>query len=202
MKEEGQFYETLLTRALVAVEPAGLLLETNVGTETAFRHDHCKHIKKSKHLWGQRSVDTVKLSYIFNYINLHAQCHGFWPKRNHFRVALNLDILDASWSPNAIRDHAGTAQVDFEVDRPPPADSPPGDLLITMVKETVILYKKSFEKWKKGNFFVPLIDLKVMKTLRVCLWLCQACKRGFIYVKKFSLGSTQLPTSRHLLSPS
>ena len=36
-------------------------------------------------------------------------------------------------------------QVDFKVDRPPPADSPPGDLLFTMVKETIILYKKSFE---------------------------------------------------------
>ena len=42
--------------------------------------------------------------------------------------------------------HAGTAEVDFEVDLPPPADSPPGDRLITMVKETVILYKKRFEK--------------------------------------------------------
>ena len=40
-------------------------------------------------------------------------------------------------------------QVDFEVDRLPPADSPPGDLLITMVKETMIIYKKSFEKMKK-----------------------------------------------------
>ena len=39
--------------------------------------------------------------------------------------------------------------MDFEVDRPPPADSPPGDLLITMVKETGIIYKKSFEKMKK-----------------------------------------------------
>ena len=37
---------------------------------------------------------------------------------------------------NAVRDHAGTAQV---------ADSRPADLLITMVKETVFLYKKSFE---------------------------------------------------------
>ena len=33
-----------------------------------------------------------------------------------------------------------TAQVDFEVDCPPPADSPPGDLLITMVKEMVNLF--------------------------------------------------------------
>ena len=48
-----------------------------------------------------------------------------------------LDILDADRSPNAVRVHA--TKVDFELDRPPPADSPPGDLLISMVKETVIL---------------------------------------------------------------
>ena len=52
---------------------------------------------------------------------------------------LNLDILDAAQSPNAVRVHAGTTQVDFKVGRPPPADSPPGDLLITMVKKTVIV---------------------------------------------------------------
>ena len=52
-------------------------------------------------------------------------------------------------SPNAVRVHAQTTQGDFEVDRPPPADSPGRDPLITMVKETVILYKKSFEKKKK-----------------------------------------------------
>ena len=44
---------------------------------------------------------------------------------------------------------AGTAQVDFEVDRPPPAGFPPGHFLITMVKETVILYKKEFRNMKK-----------------------------------------------------
>ena len=42
---------------------------------------------------------------------------------------------------------------------------PPGDLLITMVKETVILYQKSFEKWKK---VVSLIDSKEMKTQNDC----------------------------------
>ena len=57
-----------------------------------------------------------------------------------------LDKLDAGRSPNAVRDHAGTTQVDFEVDLPPHADSPRGDLLTTTGKETVILYKKSFEK--------------------------------------------------------
>ena len=71
--------------------------------------------------------------------------------RSEFTLALNLDILDAGRSPNAVRVQAGTTQVDFEVDRPPPAYSPPGDLLITMVKETVILYKKEFGKMKKSE---------------------------------------------------
>ena len=52
--------------------------------------------------------------------------------------------------------------MDFEVDRHPPADFQPGDLLITMVKEAV---KTSFEKIKKKlNFFVSVIDLIMGKT--------------------------------------
>ena len=66
-------------------------------------------------------------------------------------LALNLDIPDAGQSSNAVRVHAGTTQVDFEVDRPPPADSPLGDLLITMVKETVILYKNEFRTMKNSR---------------------------------------------------
>ena len=56
-------------------------------------------------------------------------------------AGLYSDILDidADRLPNALRFHVGTTPVDFEVDCPPPANSPPGDLLITMVKETVIL---------------------------------------------------------------
>ena len=41
---------------LVAVEPRRSPV-TNVGTETTFRHDHCKHFQKSKHLLG--SVDAI-----------------------------------------------------------------------------------------------------------------------------------------------
>ena len=75
--------------------------------------------------------------------------------RSEFTLALNVDILDARRSPNAVRVHAGTTQVDFKVDRPPPADSPPGDLLITMVKETA--KKKVSKKWKKKwNLFVSI----------------------------------------------
>ena len=61
-------------------------------------------------------------------------------------------MLDADRSPNAIIVHTGTSQVDFEVDCPPPANSPPGDLFITMVKETVTLYQKEFRKMKKKSY--------------------------------------------------
>ena len=75
---------------------------------------------------------------------------GFDTKGNISEVrvhaGLYLDIMDADRSPNAVTVHTGTTQVDFEVDRPPPADSPPGDFLITVVKETVISYKKEFRK--------------------------------------------------------
>ena len=42
-------------------------------------------------------------------------------------------------------------QVDFEVDRPPPADCPPGNLLIIMVKEALVLHKKDFRKKEKSE---------------------------------------------------
>ena len=65
--------------------------------------------------------------------------------------------------------------MDFELDRPPPADPPPGDLFITTVKERAILYKKSFEKRKK---VVSLIDLKVMKTRIDCEIACDCVNRA------------------------
>ena len=56
------------------------------------------------------------------------------------QAGLHLDILDADRSPNAVSAvHAGTSQVDIEVDCPPPTACPPGDLSITMVWETIIL---------------------------------------------------------------
>ena len=67
-------------------------------------------------------------------------------------AGLYLDTLDADRSPNAVSVPAGTSQVDFEVDRPPPAACPPVDLLITMVKEMVILYKKRVSENEKKSY--------------------------------------------------
>ena len=94
---------------------------------------------------GQRSVDAIRLAYIFTTTSISTlSVTDFDPKGTISEVRVHAgphsDILDAGRSPNAVREHAETAQVDFEVDRPPPADSPTGDLLITMVQETVILY--------------------------------------------------------------
>ena len=108
------------TRALVAVEPRRPP-KTNVDTETAFRHDDCKHIQKSKHLWGQRSVDTIKFAYFQLYRSTCSASRISTQKepflRSEFTLALNLSKLDAGRSLNAVRVHAGTTQVDFEVAR-------------------------------------------------------------------------------------
>ena len=57
---------------------------------------------------------------------------------------------------------------------------PPGDLLITMVKETVILYKKEFRKMKK---VVSLLDLKEMKTRNDCEIVCDCVKRANVVLR-------------------
>ena len=69
------------------------------------------------------------------------------------QAGLYLDMLDADRSPNAVSVRAETSQVYFEVDcqQHAYAACPPGDLLITMVKEPVILYKKEFRKMKKSR---------------------------------------------------
>ena len=47
-----------------------------------------------------------------------------------------------------VRVNAEITQVDFKVDRPPPADVPPGDLLITMVKKQSFYITKRVSKNK------------------------------------------------------
>ena len=152
----------ILTRSLVAVEPPRAP-KTNVGTETASDTNIARISKKvnisevrgelirsnSRKLLAHISTTSI---YTCSAWGISSQKKPF--PRSEFSLALRLDKLDAGRSPNhAVRDHAGSEQVDFEVDRPSPADSPPGDILITMVKETVILYKKVFWKWKKLKLF-------------------------------------------------
>ena len=77
--------------------------------------------------------------------SIYTTCSASQTSRE-FTLALNLDILDAGRSPKPVRVHDGTTQVEFEVDRPQPADCPPLDLLSTLVKKAVVICKKSFEK--------------------------------------------------------
>ena len=98
---------------------------------------------------------------------------------SEFTLTLNLDILDAGQSPNAVRVHAETTQVDFEVDRLPPADSPPRDLLITVVKEMIILNKKEFRNTKKSETCSYLSSIwKWWKRENDCETACDCVKRA------------------------
>ena len=86
-----------------------------------------------------RSSPASIYMYMYLRVDLHAWRHGFGPKRNHFRgrvhAGLYLDILDADRSPNPVRFHVRTTQVDFEVHHPPPAFST----------------RRSFDHHGKGN---------------------------------------------------
>ena len=83
-------------------------------------------------------------------------------------------MLDADWSPNAVSVHAGTSQVDVEVDCPPPARSTRRSF-DHHGKGNGNLYQKSFEEWKE---VVSLIDLKEMKTRNDCEIACDSVKRA------------------------
>ena len=128
---------------------------------------------------------------------------------NHFRVrvqaGLHLDMLDADRSPNMQSAFLPELHrwISKLIDRHLHA-CPPGDLLITMVKETVILYKKEFRKMKKKSY-LSLIwkrwKREMTARLPVTVSSVQTWFYMWAYVKKSSPGSTQLPTSRRLLSP-
>ena len=122
---------------------------TDVGTETAFRLDQRKHFRKSKHLLRSevslcdlhlcRSTCTI-VSRSINMLSVTDFVRKGIISGVRVQASLYLDMLDADRSPNAVSAvHARTSQVDFEVDCPPPAACPPGDLSITIVKEMVIL---------------------------------------------------------------
>ena len=93
------------------------------------------------------------------------------------QAGLHLDMLDADRSPNM--QSAFLPELHRWISKLPAlhlhACPPLGDLLITMVKETVILYKKEFRKMKK---VVSLLDLKEMKTRNDCEIACDCVKRA------------------------
>ena len=69
------------------------------------------------------------------------------------QAGLYLDMLDGDRSPNAVSVHDGTSQDLRWISKltARQLQGPPGDLLITMVKETVILYQKQLRKMKKSR---------------------------------------------------
>ena len=118
-----------------------------------------------------------------------------------------LDMLDADRSPNAVSVHAGTSQVDFEVDCPPPARSTRrsfdhhgkgnGNFVCVCISKRVSKNEKEsylsliWKRWKREMTAILPVTVSSVQT-----WFY-----ALAYVKKSSPESTQLPTSRHLLSP-
>ena len=74
-----------------------------------------------------------------------------FPGSEFSRPGLYLDMLDADRSPNAVSVHAGTSQVDFEVDCPPPARST----------------RRSFDHHGKGNGNFFKKEFRKMKKSRI-----------------------------------
>ena len=159
---------------------------TDVGPETAFRLDQRKHFRKSTHLLRSEvswcdlhlrwSTCTSEL------IDEHAQRHGFVPKGIISWVRVQAGLYFGHAGCRSIAKCCQRSCWNFTggfrswLDCPPRS---PGDLLITMVKETVILYQKVFRKMKKSRISHWSERDENAKWLRDCLWLCQACKRGF-----------------------
>ena len=160
----ADFSSPAIQEPLVALEPHRPPM-TNVGTETAFRHDHCKHFQKSKHLL---------LSEVSWCDHRLASC-----------TDLKRSILRGQSS------RTGTTQVDFEVDHPPPADSPPGDFSITMVNKAVIIYKRVLEKLKKVTLVRIFHWSDGDENAIDCEIACDCVKRANVVVglrKEFSRG--------------
>ena len=123
------------------------------------------------------------------------------------QAGLHLDMLDADRSPNM--QSAFLPELHRWISKLTARHlhaCPPGDLLITMVKETVILYKKEIRKMKKSR--VSLLDVKEMKTRNDCEIASDCVKRANvvlhvglceeIFARKHT--ATHKPTSAQPLS--
>ena len=147
---------------------------------------------------------------IYMSINMLSLRHGFRPKRNHFRGQSSHWALFghtgcwsiAKCSQSSCRNYTGGFR-----------SWPPATCRFST--------RRSFDHHGKGNGnFVNKKEFRKMKKSRISHWsesdenaidceiACDCVKRTqtwfymLAYVKKFSPGSTQLPTSRHLLSHS
>ena len=98
------------------------------------------------------------------------------------RAGLHLEMLEADRSPNMQSAFLPELHrwISKLTARHLQLACPAGDILTTMVKETVILYKKSFEKWKK---VVSLIDLKEMKTRNDSEIACDCVKLANVVLR-------------------
>ena len=159
------------------------------------RHRNCFPTRKRASIsekvnisWGHRSVDAL-----FTCVDLHVlvsrsinmlSVTDFDPKGIisgvRVQAGLHLDMLDADRSPNTLSAFLPELHrwISKLIARHLHACQP-GDLLITMVNEMVIFYKKEFRKMKKSRIFPWSERDESAIWLRDCLWLCQACKRGF-----------------------
>ena len=158
------------------------------------RHRNCFPTRKSASIsekvnisWGHRSVDALftsvdlhVLSRSINMLSVTDFVRKWIISGVRVQAGLHLDMLDADRSPNMQSAFLPELHrwISKLIARHLHA-CPPGDLLITMVKETVILYKKEFRKMKKSRISPWCERDESAKWLRDCLWLCQACKRGF-----------------------
>ena len=159
---------------------------TDVGTETAFWFDGASISEKVNIPWGQRSVDAI-----FTCVDLHVRVS------RSFNMLSVTDLSQKGLFPGSEFKPASIWTCWMQIDRQMQSpfmpelhrwisklnarhlQGPPGDFLITMVKETVIGYQKEFRKMKKSCIFHWSERDENVKWLRDCLWLCQACKRGF-----------------------
>ena len=136
---------------------------TDVGTETAFRLEKAQAFPKKKtslEVRGQlmrsspASIYIVLVSRSINMLSVTDFVPTGLISGVRVQVGLHLDMLDADRSPNMQSAFLPELHrwISKLIARHLQA-CPPGDLLITMVKEMVIFYKKEFRKMKKSRIF-------------------------------------------------
>ena len=156
---------------VIAVEPRKPPM-TNKGTETAFRHDHCKHFEKVNILWGQRSVDAMKLVYTCRCSTTSTyklSVQDFDPKgtSSKVRVHAGLYLGTGCWSI------AKNSRISTKFSS---SSSRSFDHHSKTKKEIV---KNAFEKWKKTSTSSEVCEKNWWRCYRLRMRGCmrESCKR-------------------------